>query len=156
VTTTEEDRAGMKAWIHSKIDVVGSCWIWTASKDRHGYGLARHALGVLAHRVSYRIFVGEIPPGLCIDHKCRSRACVNPEHLETVTNRENLMRGNTKAAIFSARTHCARGHEFTQENTHIRPRGNGRQCRTCMLEDNRRYGASFRERKRAANAERRP
>jgi hypothetical protein len=66
-----------------------------------------------AHRVAYQYFVGEIPVGLEIDHVCRNRGCVNPEHLELVTRGENTKRAN------DARTHCQHGHAFTPDNTAV-------------------------------------
>lgn len=65
-----------------------------------------------------------------MDHLCRNRACCNPHHLEPVDNRTNLMRGDTHAAHNAAKTHCVRGHEFTEANTYVVPRG-GRACRKC-------------------------
>lgn len=72
------------------------CWIWTAARDSSGYGLCWHAARYkLAHRVVYELLVGAIEPGLQLDHLCRVRECVNPEHLEPVTPRENVRRSAT-------------------------------------------------------------
>jgi len=65
-----------------------------------------------------------------IDHLCRVRCCVNPDHLEAVTHRENILRGNTFAAVNAAKTHCPKGHEYTPENTRIHT-GGRRQCIAC-------------------------
>jgi hypothetical protein len=76
------------------------------------------------------MFMGEIPDGLVIDHLCRNRKCVNPFHLEAVTLKENILRGAGTGAEFARRTHCNKGHEFSEENTIIRSDG-GRRCKTC-------------------------
>lgn len=108
------------------------CWVWTRRVNRKGYGSFSY-MGKErpVHRVSYELFVGPIPEGLQLDHLCRVRACVNPAHLEPVTCRENLMRGETLAARQAGMTSCHRGHPFTPENTYIRPSSNIRECRAC-------------------------
>lgn len=86
---------------------LGSCWLWTGSLDRHGYGrLGRD----LAHQLAFRFTVGPIPVGLTLDHLCRVHPCVNPRHLEAVTLRENRRReAEARSPIAAARTLCARG-----------------------------------------------
>jgi hypothetical protein len=125
VTITMQER------IMQRTDRSGECWLWTAALDRHGYaeikvGKRHH----LAHRVAYELFVGAIPDDLVIDHKCRVRHCLNPEHLEPVTNRENILRGVGPAAKNAAKTHCPQGHPYDEANTIIRPHGS-RRCRAC-------------------------
>jgi hypothetical protein len=85
------------------------------------------------HRVSYEAFKGPIPDGLTIDHLCRNRACVNPEHLEPVTMRVNCLRGESPAAVHARKTHCPKGHEYSAENTY-RHKGNHRMCKLCWKE----------------------
>lgn len=106
------------------------CWEWVGSRDEDGYG--RQGVGSsnrLAHRLSYLIFVGPIPDGLELDHLCRNRACVNPDHLEPVTHRVNCLRGEAPR-----RTHCPRGHRYTAENTRPATATQGRKCRACERE----------------------
>jgi hypothetical protein len=121
----------------AKVEKTDSCWLWRAASDTKGYGrfYDGHSIAA-AHRVSYELLVGPIPDGLCIDHLCRVPACVNPSHLEPVTNRENVLRGTGFAARLARKTHCKHGHEFTPENTGSH-RGHGRRCRTCAREESR-------------------
>lgn len=85
----------------------------------------------LAHRVSYEHFVGPLESGKVIHHVCEKTLCVNPEHLEQVTQRENLHRSQTTVnAINAAKSHCDQGHEFSLENTYLSP-GGERGCRIC-------------------------
>jgi len=115
-----------------KIDDNG-CWIWQKYIRPNGYG----QIGVLkgrsfyVHRVAYEEWVGPIPEGLQIDHLCRVRACCNPEHLEPVTLKVNVLRSENFAATYAKATHCSQGHEFTPENTYIRPGRGGRDCNEC-------------------------
>lgn len=114
------------------------CWFWEAYKSPDGYGrLQVPGMGQLAHRVSYLVFVGPIPEGTSLDHLCRNRACVNPAHLEPVSWRENILRGEGVAAHRARQTHCKRGHEFVEENVYRFPNGR-RGCRTCRAESSRR------------------
>jgi hypothetical protein len=108
------------------------CWLWTASTTR-GYGtLTIDGRHTYAHRFSYELHVGPIPPGLDIDHLCRTPACVNPAHLEPVTHRENLRRGMAPSAKAAREGVCQRGHLFTPENTYIRKDSDRRMCRKCQ------------------------
>lgn len=118
----------------SKVQRDDECWSWTACVLSTGYGQFSYRDGAashrrLAHRMAYELHKGSIPDGLCLDHLCRNRKCVNPDHLEPVTIRENLLRGNTFAAHNAAKTVCKHGHPFTPENT-LRQR-RGRLCREC-------------------------
>ena len=117
------------------------CWLWTAATQGNGYGkFTVEGKQVYAHRHAFERWVGPIPTGLTIDHLCRVRNCVNPDHLEPVTHRENLLRGETINAANAAKTHCVRGHEFTPGNTYVYR--DGRYCRTCHADaEARRYRA---------------
>jgi hypothetical protein len=106
------------------------CWLWDKAVMSNGYGLIMTATGVrTAHRVSYEAFRGPIPEGLELDHKCRVRSCVNPNHLEAVTKLVNVRRG-LSGARNRQKTHCKNGHELSEENV-LRDRDGGRHCRAC-------------------------
>lgn len=119
--------------IRTKIRVNESgCWIWTAANfGIRGYGAVWwHGQAAGAHRVVYEILCGPIPEGFEIDHLCRVRLCVNPDHLEPVSDRENILRGFGPAARNSRKFHCKNGHRFDADNTHVLASG-GRRCRAC-------------------------
>jgi hypothetical protein len=117
----------------AKVNKTETCWLWTGASSQLGYGrLWVNGKWPQAHRLAYEWLVGPIPPGLVLDHLCRRPACVNPTHLEPVTQRENVARGvgpQVVSAMRQAQTHCKRGHEFTEANTYMY-RGS-RCCRTC-------------------------
>lgn len=96
-----------------------------------------------AHRLAYEWAVGPIPPGAQIDHLCREPRCINPDHLEAVTQRENIVRGESPSAVNARKTHCLHGHEFTPENTYRRPDDGNRQCRACANERNRQRASGW-------------
>lgn len=133
---------------------LGPCWMWTAAKNQ-GYGIfwnGEHRdngsdILVPAHRFSYELLVGSIPLNFHIDHLCRNPSCVNPAHLEPVTCRENLLRGQTIYAANAAKTMCPKGHDFDAENTYLSKR-NERKCRTCHRdqERERKYRTGLRKR----------
>lgn len=132
-----------------KVDSNG-CWIWQGyltpknrGSNSWGYGYQREFVSANkplgrkrpAHVVLYEMFNSELVEGLDLDHKCRVRSCVNPEHLEPVTRRENVLRGVGLAALNAAKTHCVNGHLLSGDNLlesrnkksgHIR-----RACKTC-------------------------
>jgi hypothetical protein len=121
----------------TKFHREGECWVWHGKKNKGGYGTLWRGTGrsALAHRASYEHFVGKIPDGKHMDHLCRRRDCVSPEHLEPVTNRENILRGAGPTAVNAQKVVCTHGHRLTPENTLVSKRGY-RRCRTCRDESN--------------------
>jgi hypothetical protein len=111
------------------------CWLWTGHKTRKGYGYAfSQGVNYRAHRLAYEWVVGLIPADLELDHLCRTTSCVNPDHLEAVPRRVNILRSDCFSAVNARKTHCKRGHEFTLENTILRTDGRNagtRGCRQC-------------------------
>lgn len=100
----------------SRVERTANCWHWRGTKDRDGYGVfGKHVAGQSrrAHRISWELLRGEIPAGKQLDHLCRNADCVNPEHLEPVTSRENSARGNTTWAQVARTGLCSRGHKLT-------------------------------------------
>ncbi len=125
-------------------DFKTGCWLWLGPKDRKGYGRTYYGgRNWSAHRLFYAAFKGFIFPGLQIDHLCRVRNCVNPNHLEAVTPRENNLRSPCVSTLNIGKPSCIHGHPFTKENTYIKPNGR-RNCWTCK----RLILARSRERKR--------
>lgn len=122
---------GDRFW--SKVDADGDCWEWTASVNvRHGYGQF-HWKGRphRAHVLAWESLVGPVAEGHELDHRCRNRRCVNPDHLEPVTRRVNTLRSPTAPTAINARkTHCIRGHALRGTNLYVRPNGH-RNCRSC-------------------------
>lgn len=128
------------------IEKTDGCWLWRGFRmTPTGYGrfngtVDGKARKMLAHRMIYEQLVGPIPQGMTLDHLCRNRSCVNPDHMEVVTNRINTLRGDNPCAQNARRTSCVNGHAFDAANT--RPYRGGRVCRAC---DNRR-GRAYRAR----------
>lgn len=112
--------------------MTSSCWMWKAARSPRGYGVAsENGKTAWAHRKVYHLLVGEIPPGLTIDHLCRNPGCVNPAHLEVVTGKENTLRGVSGPAKNAQKTKCPSGHPYNTVNTYRSKRGR-RHCRECM------------------------
>jgi len=110
------------------------CWNWGNSQANGYRAIEIKGKTIQAHVFSYEHFVGPVPEGLQLDHLCRNKRCVNPDHLEPVTASVNVRRGTSPAAANAIKTHCKRGHEFTPENTCHRKGKPGRTCRTCKNE----------------------
>lgn len=129
----------------SNVEFTDGCWMWKGAVAWNGYGASTTLRSIIGHphRIAYIFCVGPIPRGLDLDHLCHSndgtceggvqcphRLCVRPDHLETVSRRTNLLRGQTVTARNAGVTECPRGHEYTPENTQIQVR-RGRPTRKC-------------------------
>lgn len=127
------------------------CWLWTgATYDGYGYTTVPGASSRRIHRALYEVLVAPVPQHLVLDHLCRNRACCNPDHLEPVTDRENILRGEGPTARNARKTHCSQGHELTPENTRTRPGRSNRECKTCRRVGKRRYNAIHRPERASA------
>lgn len=140
-------RASLKDRLFKKVAKTATCWLWTGAADQRGYGrIGRGAAGagtVAPHRAAYELLRGPIPNGLELDHLCRNPRCVNPDHLEPVTHRENLARGTGFSAVNAAKDVCPSGHPYSGDNLLVLPRRHGgmvRLCRACKkAHDRKRY-----------------
>lgn len=109
------------------------CWEWSGGTNSEGYGnFSLKNQAVKAHRYSFGYFKGEIPKGFVVDHLCRNHKCVNPDHLEAVSNKTNIIRGVGLASQESKRTHCPFGHEYTEDNIY-RTKNKYRNCKACAI-----------------------
>lgn len=99
------------------------CWIWLGPLNKKGYPQNAR------HRQMYTLHKGPIPKGLELDHLCRVRCCVNPDHLEPVTTKVNILRGEGNAAINARKTHCIHGHSL--EDAYVNKKKGHRKCREC-------------------------
>jgi hypothetical protein len=124
-------KAVADAMLKVKKDAVNGCWNWAGYVTARGYGRAQvKARFYPIHRLVWMELRGPIPDGLELDHLCRNRICVNPAHLEPVTNRENNLRGFSPAAVNARKTACKAGHPLSGDNLKMR-RGK-RECKECL------------------------
>jgi len=144
--------SGSLSWMHAmswerrfwlKVYLRGDCWEWRGGRTAEGYGefsIIPLSDSLLAHRVAYESAKGPIGPDLELDHLCRHRWCVKPSHLEAVTSRVNVLRGDGHSAVNHRRTHCRHGHLLDAANTYWCPGPRKRRnCRICLCEAARRF-----------------
>lgn len=144
-------RKTMEERFWEKVQKTKTCWLWIGAIQSNGYGnfwASPDKRWSRAHRVSWELENGKVPEGLDLDHLCRVRHCVNPAHLEPVTRRENLLRGETLVAAAARKTHCVNGHPLTDVYSRKDRKHRQRQCRVCGKLNARRYRAA----KKAAKA----
>lgn len=127
-----------------KLDGESKCWNWTGFKSGDGYGFFFfNGKNIRAHAASKAIYsrvnLEQIPDGMEWDHLCRNRGCVNPDHLELVTHRENQLRGFGACGINSRKTHCKYGHPLISGNLVSMENRKHRSCLTCRRRQSREY-----------------
>ena len=127
----------------TKVNKTNTCWLWKGSLKKYGYGqYYARTKKFRAHRYIWERLNGPIPKGLQLDHLCRVRHCVNPKHLDIVTNRENALRGNGITAINARKKECNSGHWLAGKNLIIikrRGRLPHRKCLQCRRASFRKY-----------------
>jgi hypothetical protein len=124
-------------------DSETGCWEWLGSLSHNGYPMSSlKNKRIRVHRLTYERFVGEIPEGMQIDHLCKNTRCVNPDHLESVTQQVNIQRG-----VSATKTKCRKGHPLTGENLHTEIRKKTgtvkRGCKICRAEAVKRFKSSL-------------
>lgn len=147
-------------WKKVNKETDSGCWDWTGYKNSEEYGrfYIAHGKGersiFLAHRIAYSELVASIPEGMVIDHKCKNHSCVNPDHLDVVTIKENVLRGDGPTAKNARKETCIHGHPLTDDNVYLEHNKNGsvyRKCRACRREVEEMRSEAFRKAKRKPN-----
>ena len=133
-----DDRLPTAFWDKTSPCPMSGCWLWTAFCHK-GYGRFGNASCRRAHVIAYVALVGRVPGGKILDHKCRTRCCVNPMHLEPVTQRVNVLRGIGPSAKNAAKTHCPRGHLYADGS---------RRCGVCRRSDEAKMAHARKEREK--------
>lgn len=155
---TSPEIVARHVWKHVVVGGPDECWPWLGARNKrggHGVAYIGHQRSMAAHRAVYQLVIGPIPRELVTDHLCRNPWCVNPAHIEPVTQLENVRRGragDASRARCAAVTHCPQGHEYTIENTKLALLGNGylaRQCRECGRVRCREYQRAHRKGRRS-------
>jgi len=124
---TQKDNARLDSQVRD------DCWLYAGYCNYKGYGMTWVGdKKLMTHRVIYEALVGEIPEGLTIDHLCKVKACINPDHLEPVTQRENNLRSNDMAGKNARKTHCVNGHKLSGDNIRMYEPKNERVCLACQ------------------------
>jgi hypothetical protein len=119
-----------------RVAIGPDCWLISGSQAQGYVQFCYRQNHVMAHRFAYTVSVGPIPHGMQLDHLCRVRNCVNPDHLEVVTCRENLLRGMGLIATNAHKTHCLRGHSLEGAILLHSPEGIERRCPLCASHRN--------------------
>lgn len=136
-------------WIKAEIFDEVTCWIWRPNpNDRYAtFSVQRDGVTkrYAAHRLAYIVFFGSVDPTLVVDHRCENKRCINPLHLQAVTDGANTLRAESAAGINSRKTHCSQGHHLDGDNLYLTPSGR-RNCKTCRRASQQRFIAKKRNR----------
>ena len=147
IIPASEDIAKLSSRFWAKVDRrLNGCWTWRAALQRNGYGT--FGVGrkmVPAHRVAWALANGSIPFGMNVDHLCRNRSCVRPDHLEAVTSRENSLRGAHPQFTAHRELRCTRGHDLSTDDAYAVMANGGKRCKECQRMRNKRWYDANRE-----------